>query len=109
MNINSIKPGSSTILTLNYLGMRKRCKNPWTTAMQVADFFPHVFRKNARAKGSDASTVLNRLADAGFVASTDINSVKHYAISPIGSGVPFAVAQRIRNSPYYTKVNNEED
>ena len=109
MNINSIKPGSSTVLTLNYLGMRKRSKNAWTTAVQVADFFPHVFRKNARAKGSDATTVLNRLADAGFVVSTNIDSVKHYAISPLGSGVPFAVAQRVRNSPYYAKTNNEED
>jgi len=104
MNINSIKPTSSTILVLNYLGMRKRSQNSWTTAMQVTDFFPHVFRKRRTLKGSDATTVMNRLVDAGFLNLRVTNDIKEYSITRLGMDVPFMVAQRVRNSPYYNRV-----
>jgi hypothetical protein len=101
MNINSIKPNSSTILSLNYLGMRKRCKNSWTSALEVADFFPHIFRKKNRAKGADAATVLNRLHEAGFVQVKEFSDGRKYSITELGSTVPFEVAHRIRNSASY--------
>lgn len=107
MNINSIKPNSSTILVLNYLGMRKRCKNQWTTAVQVADFFPHVFRKRRSLKGSDATTVMNRLVEAGFLNLRIVNDIKEYSITKLGSDVPFRVAQRIKNSPYYVRPSED--
>ena len=109
MNINSIKPGSSTLLVLNYLGMRKRCKNQWTTAAQVADFFPHVFRKRGEQRGSsDAQTVLKRLVDSSFLISKDTDDGKVYGITSAGSEVPFRVAQRLRNSPYYFNKIEED-
>lgn len=109
MNINSIKPSSSTILALNYLGMRKRCKKQWTTANQVAEFFPHIFRKKNRSQGSDTATVLNRLCEAGFLKYKYFGEVKKYAITEEGQDVPFKVAQRLKNSPYYSRNNSDED
>lgn len=109
MNVNSIKPGSTTVVVLNYLGMRKRSKKLWTTSKEVADFFPHYFKRKKRSGSSDASTVLNRLSLAGFVECKDTALGKLYAITPRGIMVPFEVAQRVKNSPYYSKTSKEED
>ena len=109
MNIKNIKPGSSTILVLNYLGMRKRCKRPWVTPMDVANFFPHIFRKRGRSYGSDGSTVLNRLVDAGFLAVRQNGSIKEYSITEYGSTVPTQVRVRMQNSPYFVNRTDVED
>ena len=109
MNVNSIKPGSTTILVLNYLGMRKRSKKSWTTSKEVADFFPHYFNRKKRNASSDASTVLNRLSAAGFVETKDTALGKLYAITERGMIVPFEVRRRVENSPYYAKASNKDD
>lgn len=97
MNINSINYGSSTIIILNYLGMRKRNKNPWTTDLQIANFFPHKFQKR-NSKTSDVRTCLNRMLKAGFVQTKLIDEQLHYSITKEGSQVPFKVAERMRQN-----------
>ena len=100
MQIKSIKPGSSTILILNYLGMRKRNRKEWTTDLQIAQFFPHKFQRRTK-KSSDVKTCLARMLESGFIKKKTIRDVDHYSITELGSTVPFEVAHRIRNSPAY--------
>lgn len=109
MNVNSIKPGSTTVVFLNYLGMRKRAKTPWTTCKEVAEFFPHYFKRKKRNPISDASTVLNRLTAAGFVECKDTALGKLYAITSRGIMVPFEVRRRVENSPYYARMTKDND
>ena len=74
MKINNIKPGSSTILILNYLGMRKRNKKQWTTLKEIANFFPHKFTSNTKKTGN-LSTAINRLVESNFIVNKKINNV----------------------------------
>ena len=97
MNINSIKPGSSTILILNYLGMRQRSKEKYTTATQIAEFFSHKFQTRTK-KTSDVVTCLNRLVKAGFVDIQVVDDVLSYSITTLGLEVPFKVAFRMRQN-----------
>lgn len=109
MNINSIKPKSSTLYVLNYLGMRHRSKESWTSSTQVAEFFSHIFMKKNRSGGSDASTVLYRLYKAGFVDRKQTTDGYLYAINSEGLMVPNRVRARLENSPHYAKKPKDDD
>jgi len=95
MKINTIKPGSSTILILNYLGMRKRNKHQWTTFKAIADFFPHKFTSNTKKTGNLSNSLI-RLVDSNFIVKKKINNIDHYSITPLGSVVPFKVASNAK-------------
>lgn len=99
MNVDKMKPNSQTVLILNYLGMRHRSNNSWTTTKQIAKFFSHIFYRGNRSRLNDAQTALNRMLDAGFVTKSVINNIPHYAITSYGSSVPHLIRQRINSNP----------
>jgi len=95
MKINNIKPNSSTILILNYLGMRKRYKKEWVTLKDIADFFPHKFTSNTKKTGN-LSKSLVRLVESNFITKKKISNLDHYSITPLGIAVPFQVASNAK-------------
>lgn len=95
MKINNIKPSSSTVLILNYLGMRKRNKKQWTTLKEIANFFPRKFTSNTKKTGN-LSTAINRLVESNFIVNKKINNVDNYSITSLGSVVPFQVASNAK-------------
>ena len=95
MKINSIKPGSSTVLILNYLGMRKRNRKEWVTFKEIANFFPHKFTSTTKKTGN-LSTSLVRLVESNFIVKKQIKDLDYYSITPLGSVVPFHVASNAK-------------
>jgi hypothetical protein len=107
MDIKQIKAGSSTILILNYLGMRKRNKTEWTTDLQIAQFFPHKFQRRS-SKAADVRTAIKYLLAADYVVAKEIDGITHYSITSLGATVPFEVAHRLAHSPtYQSRLKNE--
>ena len=82
--------------------MRNRFKTPWTTFDQIADFFPHIFRKKARAKSNDLSFIITQLLDSGFIISKDNNNTKEYSITSLGLSVPFIVVKKLKKDINYS-------
>jgi hypothetical protein len=108
MNTKQIKPGSSTLLILNYLGMRKRNKTEWTTDLQIAQFFPHKFQRRS-SKAADVRTAIKYLLSADYVVAKEVDEVTYYSITPLGMNIPFQVAHRLANSPtYQSRLKNED-
>lgn len=100
MDTKQIKAGSSTLLILNYLGMRKRMGKPWATDLDIAFFFPHKLQKRTK-QGADARQALDNLLKAKYVVRKKIKGVDHYSSTELGSQVPYIVANRLANSPTY--------
>lgn len=99
MDTKQIKSGSSTLLILNYLGMRKRIGKEWSSDLEIASFFPHKFQK--RSKSADARQALNNLLKSKYVKRKIIKGVDYYTITELGKTIPYIVAHRLANSPTY--------
>ena len=65
MDTKQIKQGSSTLLVLNYLGMRVRIGKQWTTDLEIANFFSHKLQKRSK-QAADARQVLDNLLKANY-------------------------------------------
>jgi hypothetical protein len=100
MDTKQIKSGSSTLLILNYLGMRKRMKKPWATDLNIAQFFPHKLQKRTK-QAADARQALDNLLKAKYVTKKKIKGVDYYSATELGLQIPFIVANRLANSPTY--------
>jgi hypothetical protein len=108
VDTKQIKPGSSTILILNYLGMRKRIGRPWASDLEIASFFPHKFQRRS-AKAADVRTALKHMLKANYVNVKDIKGVSHYSATSLGASIPYEVAHRVANSPtYQSRLKNED-
>jgi hypothetical protein len=108
MDIKQIKAGSSTILILKYLGMRKRMHKAWTTDLEIASFFPHKFQRRS-SKAADVRTALKYLLKSDYVVAKEVDGVAYYSATPLGINIPFQVAQRLANSPTYkSRLKNED-
>ena len=110
MDTKQIKQGSSTILILNYLGMRKRMDKPWATDLNIAQFFSHKLQKRTK-QGADARQALDNLLKADYVVKKKIKGIDYYSITELGSRIPYIVANRLASSPTYqhrTKHHNDD-
>ena len=108
MDTKQIKPNSSTVLILNYLGMRKRMGKPWASDLEIASFFPHKFQRRS-SKAADVRTALKHLLKADYVIIKDIKGVSHYSSTSLGASIPYEVAHRVANSPTYQSRLKHED
>jgi hypothetical protein len=107
VDTKQIKPGSSTILILNYLGMRKRMGKPWASDLEIASFFPHKFQRRS-TKAADARTALKHMIKSNYVSVKDVKGVTHYSSTKLGTSIPYEVAHRVANSPtYQSRLKNE--
>jgi hypothetical protein len=100
MDTKQIKYGSSTLLILNYLGMRKRIGKEWSSDLEIASFFPHKFQKRSK-QAADARQALVNLLKAKYVKRKVIKGVDYYTITELGKTIPYVVAHRLANSPTY--------
>ena len=100
MDTKQIKAGSSTLLILNYLGMRKRMGKPWATDLNIAQFFPHKLQKRTK-QAADARQALDNLLKAKYVTKKKIKGVDYYTATELGLQIPFIVANRLASSPTY--------
>ena len=110
MDTKQIKQGSSTLLVLNYLGMRTRIGKKWTTDLEIANFFSHRLQKRTK-QGADARQVLDTLLKANYAVKKKIKGIDHYSITELGSRIPHIVANRLASSPSYqyrTKHQNKD-
>ena len=108
MDTKQIKANSSTLLILNYLGMRKRMGKPWATDLEIAFFFPHKLQKRTK-QGADARQALDNLLKANYVVKKKIKGVDHYSSTELGSRVPYIVSNRLASSPNYQFKNKHQD
>lgn len=107
MDTKQIKPGSSTILILNYLGMKKRMGKTWVSDLEIASFFPHKFQKRSN-KAADVRTALKHLLNSKYVNVKNVKGLDHYSVTSLGASIPYQVAHRVANSPtYQSRLKNE--
>ena len=71
VDTKQIKANSSTLLILNYLGMRKRIGKEWATDLEIAQFFPHKLQKRSK-QAADARQALDNLLKAKYVVKKKI-------------------------------------
>lgn len=108
MDTKQIKAGSSTILILKYLGMRKRMGKPWASDLEIASFFPHKFQRRS-SKAADVRTALKHLLNSKYVNVKSVKGVDHYSATSLGAGIPYEIAHRLANSPTYkSRLKNED-
>ena len=108
VDTKQIKANSSTLLILNYLGMRKRMGKEWATDIEIAQFFPHKFQKRSK-QAADARQALDNLLKAKYVVKKKIKNVDYYSSTQLGSRVPYIVANRLASSPTYQFRNKHQD
>ena len=108
MDTKQIKQGSSTLLVLNYLGMRVRVGKQWTTDLEIANFFSHRLQKRSK-QAADARQVLDNLLKANYAVKKKIKGIDHYSITELGSRIPHIVANRLASSPSYQYRTKHQD
>ncbi len=108
MDTKQIKQGSSTLLVLNYLGMRVRIGKQWTTDLEIANFFSHKLQKRSK-QAADARQVLDNLLKANYAVKKKIKGIDHYSITELGSRIPHIVANRLASSPTYQYRTKHQD
>jgi hypothetical protein len=108
MDTKQIKQGSSTLLVLNYLGMRVRVGKQWTTDLEIANFFSHKLQKRSK-QAADARQVLDNLLKANYAVKKKIKGIDHYSITELGSRIPHIVANRLASSPTYQYRTKHQD
>ena len=108
MDTKQIKQGSSTLLVLNYLGMRVRIGKQWTTDLEIANFFSHKLQKRSK-QAADARQVLDNLLKANYAVKKNIKGIDHYSITELGSRIPHIVANRLASSPTYQYRTKHQD
>jgi hypothetical protein len=108
VDTKQIKPGSSTVLILKYLGMRNRMGKPWASDLEIASFFPHKFQRRS-SKAADVRTALKHLLNAKYVNVKTVKGVSHYSATSLGASIPYEIAHRVANSPtYQSRLKNED-
>jgi hypothetical protein len=108
VDTKQIKANSSTLLILNYLGMRKRMGKAWATDLEIAQFFPHKLQKRSK-QAADARQALDNLLKAKYVVKKKVKNVDYYSSTELGSRVPYIVANRLASSPTYQSKTKHQD